>query len=295
MIKTRFLEIILDSKKYQKQLIKLEADIRKHIKAQFQMKLYIDHADASIATKDFELNKLKDEIQKLESHNKNLMSQLNDMTNKAGTLEEEIKEYKNSYNYRTTYNSNSKKHIKNHSVNLDDVGHCINLSKKRSDNKIRNSKFGNDTKKSGYSSCLTGFGAFKSGIMKRKKEENSSSNDKITALTKKPLSNSPQNSESKFYKKNKQISTSHNFNYSKDISNKNHGIQTINIRQLLSTMVSKSKTTGDNSQVKSKNNSYCIKSISKKKSDRPLLKNSINYEVRGTVKDIRDSKHQIKL
>lgn len=267
------------------------------------MKLYIDHADASIATKDFELCKLKDEITKLESTNKSLINQLDELTIKMKSLEDEICEYKdsnfrNTSNYRTTNNSTSKKHIKNHSVNLDDISSCINLTRKISDNKIRNNfsnKLGSDSKKIGYSSCLTGFGAFKSGIIKRKIEDQNSSNGKITALTKKPLSNSPQHTETK-YKKKKQASTSHNFNYSKEISNKNLGIHTINIRQLISSAVNnKPKGHGENNQVRGKQTSNGIKSNSKKKSDKPVLKTFNNCDAGGMVKDIRESKNFVKL
>ena len=51
LIKDLSLSIIKDSTEYEKELIKLESDIRKHLKSQFQMKLYIDSIEYNLQTK----------------------------------------------------------------------------------------------------------------------------------------------------------------------------------------------------------------------------------------------------
>ena len=92
LIKDLSLSIIKDSTEYEKELIKLESDIRKHLKSQFQMKLYIDSIESNLQTKDIEIKKL---TEKLAEANKKIGSLEEESANKSkniSSLEQSIKE-----------------------------------------------------------------------------------------------------------------------------------------------------------------------------------------------------------
>lgn len=92
IIKQSFLDLSNEAFEYEKQLIKLEADVRKHLKSQFQMKLYIDNIEGNTLTKDLELKKANNMISGLIENSKILEKENEE-------LRKSIKEYENEIYY----------------------------------------------------------------------------------------------------------------------------------------------------------------------------------------------------
>lgn len=90
MIKEAFFALAKEASEYEKQLIKVEADVRKHLKSQFQMKLYLDNLESSAFEKDKEISTLKDKVTSIMKSLKDYEIKYTDCLNKIQNLEEEV-------------------------------------------------------------------------------------------------------------------------------------------------------------------------------------------------------------
>ena len=118
---------------YEKQMIKLEQDIRSHIKVEFQLKIYCENLESRI--NEFERlveEQAKEKAKFIESHQISLNT-INLLQDKICNYDEEIKELKNQIKSYSTVNNISIRN--NNTIHLlNDKSKIASLKKRENDN-----------------------------------------------------------------------------------------------------------------------------------------------------------------